>query len=94
MMVWSIPILNPVAARAAEAMAAKSSPPVMGSGMLYLERKWILRLRSVPMSSTTTAASTDPRGSRFILFSLQRSATALNRAPTAPAVSSTPRVAA
>ncbi len=69
-MLWSIPTLNPVAAQAPEAIAANSSPPVIGSGMLYFESRATLRLTSVPMSSTTTATSTDPSGSRFILFSL------------------------
>src|SRR5688572_734883 len=65
LMVWLTSSLNPVAARTTAAHTANSRPPVMGSGMLYFERKGTLRLSSVPMSSTTTAASNDPTGSRL-----------------------------
>ena len=53
-------------AQTTEAIAANSSPPVIGSGMLYLESNPTLRLTAVPISSTTTAASNETRGSRVI----------------------------
>src|SRR5262245_45521321 len=65
LMVWSIPALKPTAAPTMDATTANSSPPVMGSGMLYLERSETLRLTSVPMSSTTSAAKMDASGSRL-----------------------------
>ena len=39
LIVWSMPTLKSVAAQATEAMTANSSPPVIGSGMLYFESK-------------------------------------------------------
>ncbi len=45
-MVWSIATWKSVAAQTMEATAANRSPPVMGSGILYLERNPTLRLTS------------------------------------------------
>src|SRR5262245_30642818 len=66
LMVWSMPSLKPVKASRTDATAANSSPPVIGSGMLYFERRPTRRLMSVPMSSTTTAASSELSVSRVI----------------------------